>query len=244
MLMKHVILLLSILLLAPSAAAQKHVYDDLLVLYVDEEYTKCIAKAERYTERDDTKRDPLPYLYLSMCHHEMSLLEEYQNDPEYRHAERDALKYAVRFRKKDKHNEFYPNYEDFFMALNERAMESGLNHYEMGDFSKARRVFDRMVDYMPENAGAWRMKALCQERLRLARDAEESLQGFQQAYSAIPDIERLPKDQRQLLRRSLILHAEHMLSAGRTAEAREVMALGEDNFMSNAEFKALHKELN
>lgn len=242
--MKHFFILLSIILIASSASAQKHVYDDLLVLYVDEEYTKCIAKAGRYTERDDTKRDPLPYLYLSMCHHEMSLLEEYQNDPEYRHAERDALKFAVRFRKKDKHNEFFPNYEDFFMALNERAMESGLNHYEMGHFSKARRIFDRMVDYMPENAGAWRMKALCEEHLRLHRDAEESLEGFQQAYAAITEKEQLPKDQRQLLRRSLILHAEHLLGTGRTAEAREVMALGEDSFMSNAEFKALYKELN
>ena len=47
-------------------------YEDLLVLYVDEDYEKCISKAERYTERDQTRRDALPFLFLSMCYFEIS----------------------------------------------------------------------------------------------------------------------------------------------------------------------------
>ncbi|MCB0198137.1 MAG: hypothetical protein KDJ65_39710, partial [Anaerolineae bacterium] len=63
-----------------TATAQKHVYEDLLVLFVDENYEKCLAKAENYTVNDDTRKDPLPYLYMSMSLYEMSKLEEFNED--------------------------------------------------------------------------------------------------------------------------------------------------------------------
>jgi tetratricopeptide (TPR) repeat protein len=243
--MKHVLLPFLMLFAAPlTSAAQKHVYDDLLVLYVDEEYEKCIVKAENYTGKDDTRRDPLPYLYMSMCYHEMSKLEKYTSQRDYRFADRDALKYAALYRKKDKKKEYFDRFEDYWSELNTYAMGSGIAFFEMGDYSKARRVFDRRVVYMPENAGAWRMRALCQERLNLKRDATESLKMFDVAYAALGDPAKLPTDQRRLLRQALIMDAEHLLATGRSAEAKEVMALGEDSFMGNAEFKALFDELN
>jgi len=242
--MRDLFTIIAIIAASLFAHAQKHVYEDLLILYIDEEYEKCIAKAERYAEKPETRRDPLPFLYMSMSYHEMSKLEKYYTQHEYRFADRDALKYAVRFRKKDKDLEYFNNYEDFWMELNTKAMESGINHYQMGDYSKARRIFDRMVAYQPENAGAWRLRALCQERMRLVRDAELSRKEFAKAYEAIPDIQRLPADQRKLLRTALIMDAEYMIENGKAAEARELLALGEDSFMENAEFKALHKELN
>ena len=245
MAMKHLLLPFLMLFAAPSIAhAQKHVYDDLLVLYVDEEYEKCIAKAERYTDKEDTRRDALPYLYQSMCYHEMSKLEKFTDQHEYRFADRNALKYAALYRKKDKKNEHVQQFEDYWQELNTYAMGKGIMHYEMGDFSKARRIFDRMVVYMPENAGAWRMRALCQERMNLKRDAIESRKNFDQAYTAIGDPAELPTDQRRLLRQALILEAEHLLANGRKAEAKELMSLGEDSFMGNAEFKALFEEVN
>jgi len=243
--MKHLLLALTLLWFTGNGSfAQKHVYDDLLVLYVDEAYEKCLAKADRYTERDDTRRDPLPYLFKSMCYHEMSKLEKYTSQHEYRFADRDALKFAALYRKKDKQKEFFNNYEDYWSELNTYAMSSGITHYEMGDYSKARRVFDRMVVYMPENAGAWRMRALCQERMNLKRDATESRKLFDDAYAAIGDPASLPTDQRRLLRQALIMEAEHLLATGQRAEAKAVMALGEDSFMGNAEFKGLFDELN
>lgn len=243
--MKYSLPILLLLLGLPlSNQAQEHVYDDLLILYVDEVYEKCIAKAKRYTEKEDTRRDPLPYLHLSMCYHEMSKLEQYTSQPEYRFADRNALKYAALYRKKDKQKEFVARFEDYWEELNTHAMGSGFMWYEMGAFSKARRIFDRMVVYMPENVGAWRMRALCQDRLNLLRDAVESRKRADEVYGAISDLAALPKDQRQLLRTALILEAEYLVAEGRVAEARKVMSLGEDDFMGNAEFKALFNELN
>jgi tetratricopeptide (TPR) repeat protein len=179
-----------------------------------------------------------------MCFYEMSLLEEYQTQDEYRHALRDALKYAERFRKKDKDLEYVGNYEDYWMSLNEAAMEQAMNQYEMGDFRKAKRTYDRMTGYMPQNAGAWRMLAICQQRANQNRDALVSLKQADEAQKLMGPVDRLPPDQRKLLRASLIKHAEYMVEQGDRSGAREVLALGEEDFMSNTEFKGLYNALN
>jgi len=124
------------------------------------------------------------------------------------------------------------------------AMEAAINLYEAGDHMKARRIFDRMVAYMPENPGAWRMRALCQEKARQQREAQESRQGYDAAMKGIADLDRLPKDQRNLLRYALVIEAEQLIDAGAPDKAREVLSIGEGSFMSDAEFRAIHKELN
>lgn len=224
--------------------AQKHVYDDLLVLYVDEEYEKCIWKADRYMENDATRRDPLPYLYASMSFHEMSKLDKYTSDPEYKNAHRDALKYAEKFRKKDKHAEFVNNFEDYWAELNTTSLGVGLAHLDLEEYSKAKREFDRITGYQPENPGAWQLLALAQAKMRMAREAAESMKSFHKAYDAAGDIENLSPDQRTMLRESLIRYADHLQAAGLRDSARVVTGLGEDYFSENPEFKALVRELN
>ena len=81
-----------------------------LKAYVDEEYEKCLVKAEGYTINEETKKDPLPYLYMSMCLYEMSKIEKYTAMEDYKKADRDAMKYAEKYRKKDKNKEFFDNY--------------------------------------------------------------------------------------------------------------------------------------
>ena len=77
-------------LTATSVQAQSKPYEDLLVKYVDEKYEDCIVKAERYTMADDTKKDALPYLYMSMCLFEMSKIPKYQEMEDYKNADREA----------------------------------------------------------------------------------------------------------------------------------------------------------
>ncbi len=224
--------------------AQDHVYDDLLILYVDEDYEKCLDKSERYTDKDKTRRDPLPYLYLSMCNFEMSKMEKYVTDPDFKRVASNALKNAEKFRKKDKEMEFFANYEDYWSELNTVAMETGFNYMELDELSKAKRQFDRMAGYYPENAGAWLMLALSQYRAKLVRDGDESMEAFQKAYDAITDLDRLPKDQQRLLREGIIRYAEFKKEAGGIEEARRIMELGKDQFTENLEFKGLYDVLN
>ncbi len=239
--MRTLLLFVHLIALMLPATAQKHVYEDLLVLYVDEKYDKCLMKAENYTENDATRKDPLPYLYMSMALFEMSKREEYQED--YPKAARDALKYAEKYRKKDKDNEFFRNYEDYWAELNTMAMEEAEFYFQDAKWSKARQTYDYMIGYYPENAGAWGMLAVSQFKYNQSREAEESLVKFEEAYAALGDLERLPQDQKKLLKMALINLSIHQAENGMRSKAIATIEKGKDLFMDDPEFKLQYEEL-
>jgi hypothetical protein len=241
--MKKLILILATLNFSASAFAQKHVYEDLLVLYVDEKYEKCIFKAEGYTEAEDTKKDPLPFLYVSMCYFEMSKDEKFAVD--YPKASREAIKWAEKYRKKDKEKEFFGNYEDYWAELNTMVQEQGENLLEdPKGISKAKQLFDGMTSYYPENPGGWLMLAISQYKSNLAKEGDMSVAQFDKAIAAAGDIGTLPKDQKKLLKNALIRYADHLTSKGQKDRAKKYAALGKDHFMEEADFKGLWDSLN
>ena len=237
-------LITAFLAFTTTTRAQTKQYDDLLVKYVDEKYEDCLAKAERYTQNDATKKDPLPYLYMSMCLYEMSKIPKYQEMEDYKKADKDALKWAEKYRKKDKDKEFFNNYEDYWSELNTMAQESGLNEYETGakGMSKARRYFDSMTGYYPENPGGWLMLALTQYQSNLPKDGDDSIVKYKAALDAAGDINTLPEDQKKLMKAGLIHYAEYLNSKGDKSGAKAAMETGKDAFKDDVEFKGAYEE--
>lgn len=222
--------------------AQKHIYEDLLVLYVDEKFEKCIDKAEGYTTNDNTKKDPLPFLYISMCYHEMSKQEKFLAD--YPKASREAMKWAEKYRRKDKDLEFFHNYEDFWMSLNTAAMDEGENLMDdPKGLSKSRQVWSSMTKYYPENPGPWLMLAITQYQGNLAKEADLSVKEFDKVFKAAGNIASLPADQRKLLKNALIRFADYSMDKGLRDQARRYIALGKDYFMGENDFKAAYNNL-
>jgi hypothetical protein len=222
--------------------AQKGVYEDLLVLYVDEKYEKCIFKAEGYTEAESTKKDALPYLYISMCYFEMSKQEKFNVD--YPKASRDAIKWAEKYRKKDKDLEFFNNYGDFWAELNTMVQEQGENFLEdPKGMSKAKQMFDGITSYYPENPGGWLMLAVCNYKANMAKEGDMALAQFDKAMTAAGDIGSLPTDQKKLLKNALIRYADLMVSKGQTSKAKQYAGLGKDHFMGEADFKGMWESL-
>lgn len=241
--MKRTILFVLTTVIALATMAQKHVYEDLLKLYVDEKYEQCLAKAEGYTINDDTKKDPLPFLYMSMCLYEMSKIEKFTAMEEYKKADRDAIKYAEKYRKKDKNREFFDNYGDYWEDLNTMGMEKGTNLFDDGEYSKAKQVFDGMVGYYPENPGAWIMLALCQYKSNLVKEGDLSMKEYAKA-ALNADTGSLPEDQKKLLKNALIRYSEFLNTKGMRDSARTTIGLGKEHFMEDPDFKLQYDELN
>ena len=241
--MKRMLLSVFTVAVTIGAFAQKHVYEDLLKLYVDEKYEACLSKAEGYTMGEETKKDPLPYLYMSMCFYEMSKIEKYTAMEEFKKCDRDALKYAEKYRKKDKNREFFENYADFWEDLNTMAMQKGENLYEDGEYGKAKQLFDSMTGYYPENAGAWMMLALCQYKTNLVKEGDLSMKEFTKA-RAYADIQYLAEDQKKLLRNALIRYSEYLAGKSMRDSARSTINIGADDFMKEPDFKAAYEEYN
>lgn len=242
--MKRLFLLVFATVSTLATMAQKHVYEDLLKLYVDEKYEQCLAKAEGYTINDDTKKDPLPFLYMSMCLYEMSKIEKYTAMEEYKKADRDAIKYAEKYRKKDKNREFFDNYGDYWEDLNTLGMEKGTNLFDDGEYSKAKQVFDGMTGYYPENSGAWIYLAMCQYKTNLVKEGDLSMKEFAKARAAQGDIDSLPEDQKKLLRSALIAYSEFLSKKSMRDSARSTLGIGSDAFMKDADFKAAWESVN
>lgn len=239
--MRKALLLICALSYGLVTTAQKHVYEDLLVYFVDEKYEKCLFKSVGYSDKDDTKKDALPYLYMSMCYYEMSKMEKY--DMDYPKAFRDALKYAEKFRKKDKNLEFFNNYEDYWSELNEKCSEVAENYMDDESWSKAKRYYDYMVSYQPENSGAWLLYSLAQIKYKQIREADVSLAKFDEVFAAVPDLESLPMDQKNLLKSALIRYAEYQESLGSSSTALEYMEKGKDLFKGDKEFDSYYEAL-
>lgn len=240
--MKKFLTLIAFLLVQAAAFAQKHVYEDLLVLYVDEKYEKCLAKAEAYTLAEATKKDALPFLYMSMCLFEMSKQEKFAAD--YPKAARDAVKWAEKYRKKDKDREYFGNYEDYWAELNTVSYQAGENLLDdPKGISKAKQIFDGMVGYYPENPGAWLMLAMCQYKSNLLKEGDLSVKEFDKAMTAAGDIATLPKDQRILLKNALIRYADYLVGKGQRDRAKQYASLGKDQFMEEPDFKGLWDSL-
>lgn len=224
-----------------TSFAQKGVYDDLLVLYVDEKYEKCLAKAETYTQKESTRKHALPYLYMSMSLFEMSKLEKFDED--YPKAFRNALKYAVKYRKKDKDVEYFDDYEDYWAELNQKCMEIAENYFQEENWSKAKSYYKYMTSYDPGNVGAWIMRMHAEINLNMAREVEMHGKEMEKALADQGDVENLSPDKQQLLRNALISYSEYLHSSGRSDSARKVMDIGSDAFMENEEFKMVWDEI-
>lgn len=241
--MKHFLTLALVATLSLPAFAQKHVYEDLLVKFVDEKYEDVLAKAQGYVDNDETKKDPLPYLYISMSLYEMSKIEKFRAMEEYKKCDKDALKWAEKYRKKDKNKEFFDNYADFWSDLNTMAAESGVNFYEEGakGYSKAKQTFDAMTGYYPENPGPWLMLALCQYNTNLAKEAELSMKTFQTDMTNTGDISTLPDDQKKLLKTAMMHYATYKDTKGDKSAGKAMLDQGKDAFIADVDFKSFYE---
>ena len=183
---------------------------------------------------------------MSMCLYEMSKIPKYQEMDDYKKADRDALKWAEKYRKKDKEKEFFDNYADYWGELNTMAQELGMNDYESGakGMSKAKRTFESMTKYYPENPGPWLMLALTNYGSNQQKEGDDALKTFHTTLDAAGDIGSLPEDQKKLLMDALVHYAEYLDGKGDKSGAKAALEIGKKDFMDVPEFKGAYDSYN
>lgn len=235
--MKKILLLLIIGFGSFSTFAQD--YDDLLNLLVDEDFEKLVYKAEKYTLDDDSKRDAMPYLYLSMGFYEISKISDFDED--YPKAFKDALKYASKYRKKDKNSEFYAEHSEYFDLLRKAAMLEAETFNEKEKYAKSKGYYKYLYSIDPEDAGAWIYTGVIQERLKATREAEEAYLTAKELIEG--GCSSLTRIQKEYLKSGLIYYAEYYSEEGRSADAKDLMDLGLKLFGEDKEYKVVYNNL-
>jgi len=180
-------------------------YDDLLEMYVDEKYEKLAYKSEGYFLNDKYKKDPMPYLYFSMAN--FAFTKDERLAEKYPKAFKDALKFAGKFVKKDKENEYLDEAEDFFEELRAAAMEDAENQIINEKYTKAKGMYKYLVTMDNNDPGAKMYMAYSAFKMRSAREAQLLLEeGINILQSSEPD--NLTDQQKMLLKNAIITLSE------------------------------------
>jgi len=158
------------------SSAQAPDFEDLLILYSEDRYEKCYSKAIKYTENDNTRKEPMPYLYVSMAMFEISKDEKYKKS--FPKAFKDALGYAAKFKKKDKTDIFTKESERYYTKLKKVVVEDTENFFIQGNYKKAISNLNKLVIFDPQDIGGWVLKGVCNYNLKVrataVKDFEEA----------------------------------------------------------------------
>ncbi len=237
------VMLVYTLTVSSQVVAQPDQFDDLLILYVDEEYEKLLKRAERYTENSDTRRDPRPVLYLSKAYFEMSKRDEYTD--KYPRAFRDALKYASRYSRRDKEREYFDENRDFLNELRGEAMrEAGLfmSGNDVRGMSQAARIYKALVDLDSEDAGAAMIYSAVLYKINRRGEADVVMREMAPKLPHI-DFDRMTDDQKEMLKFGTIHYAEYLKDQGMLDSARVTMRIVEPYFEDDNEFQLSMEEI-
>ena len=151
------LLFLLLVLSANLSMAQPPSYDDLLILYTDENWEKLIKEAEKYTLKEDTKMDPMAHLWLAKGLYKMSLSGS--DKEEYKNAYKDAINAMGKFVKLDKSGSFRASESKFYVEFKQSLVENISN--ELANPKKAVGWVSKYYKLEPSFIGAKYLEGAC-----------------------------------------------------------------------------------
>lgn len=225
------------------ANAQSDDFEDLRVLYMDHKYEKLISKAEAYVKKDKTKRDPEPYLYLSKAYFEMSQLEEYSKKLPSEKAFREAMKWATKYRRKDREGEIYEDNDFYFNELKKAVIEEAAGLMSDEKYSRAKRYYSSITSFDPDDPGAWLMLGYSQIMMRAAMEAKISLVEAGRVLNTV-DLTRLNSVERRLLLDGVVNYSDYLMEQGMRDSVRTTLNLVKPALDGDAEFDMYFEKMN
>lgn len=132
-------------------AQQNDKYEKLKDLYVERKYEACLAKSVKFTQNEKTRKDPIPYLYLSKSYYELSLSEDPEIIDYYPKALKNALKFAIKFNQKDKKDVFQELAADHILKLTKKFIEETQKQYDNGKYNTVSVNYKQLLKLIDDN---------------------------------------------------------------------------------------------
>ncbi|PCJ81564.1 MAG: hypothetical protein COA57_14195 [Flavobacteriales bacterium] len=214
----------------------------LFDLFVMSKYEDCAFKAEGMTENENTRRDSEPYLYISMCMLEISKIDPEELDNEYKDPVKEALKYAYKFRKKDKTGELYKQNVAYFDKLKSAGIAYANNWYEQGKPRKSSSIYKYIIKFDIEDDNIRFMKGVCDiisMNTQGALDINAAMKGLNKKYKNSnykPD-----KVSEPVLIDAFIIYTDHLAKNEQIDSAKTTITFARDILNEN---KKIEKQYN
>lgn len=252
--MKRLTIILALFLFAGTSVLKAQEYEDLAALWVDQKYDKLAEKAVKYTEKDKTKNDALPYLYLAKALYRISLDEKLKAKEEFKKAESDALSYAVKYKKKDKSGTYKADADPFFAEMKTTFFEQTANYYEANDFKKTLAIIKKVVQFDDTNPGAWLMKGICEYEAKNKTEAVKNVNTGIDLIKKIQNFNDLFECDQNFMRYAIMAFCNYSIRTKDVASAKSTISLGYqyysktktddgETIKENEEYVALYNKL-
>lgn len=234
------ILPLTILFCTALIANAQNTYDDLLELIVDEKYDRCLYKAVKYTEEEKTKKDPLPYVYVSMAYFRIFQSDDEKLKEKFEKPFKESVKYLSKFRKKDKDNEYFAEFQEFISEVRLETMAQAEVEVDQEKYTRSKGLYKYLVAIDENDPGAQLAMGHSLWMAKSKRDAEEALSTAKKLLSQ-NGVDQLQEDQMVLLKQSVIRLAEMFDAEGERSRAKEWLELTREYFEEDPEFNVTYE---
>jgi hypothetical protein len=206
---------------------------EILFMVIDGDYEKAISKSEKYMEKDDTRRDPRPYMYASMAYFELSKNDEMAED--YPRAFRDAIKYGGKARRYDKEGKYMPDFDRYVSELKAEVMQEAKFHYETENYRKSTTYAKNVQRLDPNDISAILLKGTAEWRGRNTYQAETT---FEEAKEALKNFSpsNVTIEGKPAYRYAIIEYAKLMKEEGKKSEATPFLDAVEPLLADDKEF--------
>lgn len=238
LILKELLFIIFLLMASINGCSQNSKYLDLLVLYVDEDYEKCLKKCEKYMSKEESKKDPLPYLYASMSYYGISRDNQYKE--EYPKAYRKALSYVTKYRRKDKEYLYKEDAEEYIESLKFIIAEE-IENYNLDRTDKSNRkiasLLKKATRMDPDDAGVLLMQGVYEMKAGNRSEGKKLIkEGEKRVLESIANVPfgEMTKSQQYYLKKALINYTG-LLENKEPEKAIRIIKLGEDLFLIKRE---------
>lgn len=240
--MKKLIALLGFFFLSGTYAwSQAPNYDDLIILFADANYKKLISEATKYTLKDDTKNDPLPYLYLSKGLYAIS--QQGDKDPVYKNAYRESIGALGKFIKKDKKNEVQGEHSEYIEQIKATIVESIHNELELKTYKKVSSLVNNYFKIKAGDTGGKLLEAASKYRDNDKSTANLLWKEFEKKLLEMTDVSGLSESDLDMLRMGICESAECFVHSKQIPRAQALLNKGKELIGDDEEFMERYNQL-
>ena len=209
-------------------------YQDLLIYRVDQNWQKLIQVAEKYTLKESTKNDPLPYYYMAYGLYKISFIG---NRPEqFQNAFKDAIGVVGKLGRKDPDKVVINMYASFFEEFKGTLFEMIRNDIEADDYRRSFGWVMKMYKFDRDDIGAKFLEGACRYR---NGDKSTAKTKWQEAKGLIENLESLDgllEIDSDIIKFGLYESAKCQIDARQVSEAQAIMNLGSKWFEDDADW--------
>lgn len=238
--MKKLVLILA-LTLTGMVNGQPPVYNDLRILFADDNFEKLVKEAENYTLKESTSKDALPHLWMAQGLYRVSLSGT--GGDKFKNAYKDAFGEINKMFKYDKDSSVRVEYAEFIETFKKSAVDLIANDFSVKDYKKASSWILKYFKLDPNSIGAKYADGACKFRNADKGGANTAWKEAEIKLAKVTSIEGwIPADV-ELLKIGILETAECLKASKQLEKAKTLLGKVAQWFETDEAFKAKYDEI-